>query len=152
MLVAEHELQDAGELVEVLAGVEQVHDLGGFGEPGGSDVPDPGRAVAGDRELAHVIGAAADAFGFDQVAEDAGGLEGGDVAGEGPVPDRVPVVCFVLGEEEASLTSRVRARPSSPLPSRPAVSFAVMGTPVPSITPRACPAAGTAASAPAFGW
>jgi hypothetical protein len=31
MLVAEHELQDAGELVEVLAGVEQVHDLGGFG-------------------------------------------------------------------------------------------------------------------------
>jgi hypothetical protein len=82
-----------------------------------------------------VIGAAADAFGFDQVAEDAGGLEGGDVAGEGPVPDRVPVVCFVLGEEEASLTSRVRARPSSPLPSRPAVSFAVMGTPVPSITP-----------------
>ena len=33
----------------------------------------------------------------------------------------------------ASLTSRVRARPSSPLPSRPAVSFAVTGTPVPSI-------------------
>ena len=28
----------------------------------------------------------------------------------------------------------MRARPSSPLPSRPAVSFAVMGTPVPSIT------------------
>jgi hypothetical protein len=34
----------------------------------------------------------------------------------------------------ASLTSRVRARPSSPLPSRPAVSLAVTGTPVPSMT------------------
>ncbi|HUY48299.1 MAG TPA: hypothetical protein VMV92_21640 [Streptosporangiaceae bacterium] len=34
----------------------------------------------------------------------------------------------------ASLTSRVRARPSSPFPARPAVSFAVIGTPVPSMT------------------
>jgi hypothetical protein len=33
----------------------------------------------------------------------------------------------------ASLTSRVRARPSAPLPSRPAVSLAVTGTPVPSM-------------------
>ena len=37
-------------------------------------------------------------------------------------------------KKTASLTSRVRARPSSPLPTRPAVSFAVMGTPVPSMT------------------
>jgi hypothetical protein len=36
-------------------------------------------------------------------------------------------------KKTASLTSRVRARPSSALPSRPAVSFAVTGTPVPSI-------------------
>ena len=28
--VAEHELQEAGEVVQVLAGVEQVDDLGGF--------------------------------------------------------------------------------------------------------------------------
>ena len=33
----------------------------------------------------------------------------------------------------ASLTSRVRARSAAPLPSRPAVSFAVTGTPVPSM-------------------
>ena len=37
-------------------------------------------------------------------------------------------------KKTASLASRVRARPSSPFPSRPAVSFAVMGTPVPSMT------------------
>ncbi len=36
-------------------------------------------------------------------------------------------------KKTASLASRVRARPSSPLPSRPAVSRAVTGTPVPSI-------------------
>ena len=35
-------------------------------------------------------------------------------------------------KKTASLTSRVRARPSSPLPCRPAVSRLVMGTPVPS--------------------
>ena len=70
----------------MLASVEQVHDLGGFGELGGGDVPDPGRAVADDRELADVIGAAADAFGFHQAAEDAGGLEGGDDATR-PAPD-----------------------------------------------------------------
>ena len=37
-------------------------------------------------------------------------------------------------KKTASLTSRVRARPSSPLPSLPAVSLLVMGTPVPSMT------------------
>jgi len=36
-------------------------------------------------------------------------------------------------KKTASLTSRVRARPSSPLPGRPAASRAVTGTPVPSI-------------------
>jgi hypothetical protein len=50
--------------VQVLAGVEQVHDLGGPGELGSGDVPDPGGAVAEDRELADVIGAAAGAFCF----------------------------------------------------------------------------------------
>ena len=52
--VAEHELQEAGEVVQVLAGVEQVHDLGGLGELGGGDVPDPGGAVAEDGQLADV--------------------------------------------------------------------------------------------------
>ena len=36
-------------------------------------------------------------------------------------------------KKTASLASRVRARPSSPLPARPAVSFEVTGTPVPSM-------------------
>ena len=36
-------------------------------------------------------------------------------------------------KKTASLTSRVRARPSSPLPALPAVSLEVTGTPVPSI-------------------
>ena len=30
--VQEHELEEAGEVVQVLAGMVQVHDLGGFGE------------------------------------------------------------------------------------------------------------------------
>jgi hypothetical protein len=68
-----------------------------------------------------MIGAAADAFGFDQVAEDAGGLERGDVAGEGPVPDRVPVVCFVLGEEGHD---EIRAVYAGLLADRPAFSSA----------------------------
>jgi hypothetical protein len=40
VLVAEHELQDAGELVQVLAGVVQIDDLGGLGEFRGGDAPD----------------------------------------------------------------------------------------------------------------
>jgi hypothetical protein len=47
-LVAEHELQDAGEVVEVLAGMPDIDDLGGLGELAGGDVPDPGGAVADD--------------------------------------------------------------------------------------------------------
>jgi hypothetical protein len=39
-LVAEHELQDAGEVVEVLAGMPDIDDLGGLGELAGGDVPD----------------------------------------------------------------------------------------------------------------
>jgi len=43
----------------------------------------------------------------------------------------VPRLSWV--KKTAGLTSRVRARPSSPLPLRPAVSLLVMGTPVPSM-------------------
>jgi len=46
VLVAEHEFQEASEVVQVLAGVVEVNDLGGFGESAGGDVPDPGGAVA----------------------------------------------------------------------------------------------------------
>jgi hypothetical protein len=41
-VVAEHELQQPGHLVPVLAGAEQIGDLGGFGELPGGQVPDPG--------------------------------------------------------------------------------------------------------------
>ena len=44
----------------------------------------------------------------------------------------------------AILTSRVRARPSSPLPSRPSVSAATIGTPVPSIAIYSLPGSGPA--------
>ena len=90
--------------MQVLAGVEQVHDLGGFGEFRGGDVPDPGGAVAENRELADVARAAAGAFGFHEVREHGGGLEGGDVAGGVPVPDRIAVLVKpVLGEEDSEL-------------------------------------------------
>jgi hypothetical protein len=86
-VVQEHELQEAGEVVQVLAGVVEVDDLGGFGELAAGDVPDPGGTVAEDGELADVIGAA-----------------GGDVAGGVPVPDRVSLVVeLVLGEEDGEL-------------------------------------------------
>ena len=53
-------------------------------------------------------------------------------------------------KKTASLTSRVRARPSSPLPSRPAVSFAVTGTPVPSIAAYSLSGSGDGGSGTSF--
>ena len=52
----------------------------------------------------NVVRAAADALGHDQALERGGGLEGGDVAGRGVVPDRVAAgVQLVLGEEDGHL-------------------------------------------------
>ena len=79
LAVAQHELEPTGEVVEVLAGVVEVDDLGG-GEFRGGDAPDPGGAIAEDGELADVIGAP-DPFRFHQVPERGGGLEGRDDAG-----------------------------------------------------------------------
>jgi hypothetical protein len=53
-MVAEHELHQLGEVVQVLASVVEVDDLGGLGELGAGDVPDLGCAVADDGELADV--------------------------------------------------------------------------------------------------
>ena len=47
-LVAEHELQEAGEVVSALAGVAGIDDLGGLGELDGGDVPEPGGDLAGE--------------------------------------------------------------------------------------------------------
>jgi len=84
--------------------VVEVGDLGGFGEFGGGDAPDPGGAVADDRELPDVVRAAADALSLDQVCEHGGGLEGGDDARGLPVADREAVGAeIVLGEEDGGL-------------------------------------------------
>jgi hypothetical protein len=39
-VVAEHELLELCQVVQVLAGVEQINDLGGLGESRGGQVPD----------------------------------------------------------------------------------------------------------------
>ena len=66
--------------------------------------------------------------------EHGGGLERGHIAGGAPVPDRVSLaVDLVLGEEDGELDLAGAGAAVFPLPSRPAVSFAVTGTPVPSI-------------------
>ena len=57
----------------MLAGMEQVDDLGGLGELAAGDVPDPGGAVAENRELADVARAAAGAFAFTRSANTAAG-------------------------------------------------------------------------------
>ncbi len=52
--VAEDAGEVRGEVVQVFAGVVEVHDGGGLGQDRGGQVPDPGRAVAQDDELADV--------------------------------------------------------------------------------------------------
>ena len=90
--------------MQVLAGVVEVHDLGGPGELRGGDVPDPGGAVAQDGELPDVAGAAADPLGLHEAGEHVRGLERGHVAGGIPVTDGVAVLIdLVLGEEHAEL-------------------------------------------------
>lgn len=61
--LAENGCERGGEIVQVLAGVVDVHDRGGFGRDRGGPVPDPGGAVAEHHQLADVIGAAAASFG-----------------------------------------------------------------------------------------
>ena len=124
---------EGGEVVDVFAGVVEVDDLGGGGEQLIGEVPDPHGAVAEDDELADVLSAAAAGFGVRELGEPGGGFEGGQVAGGARVADRAAVVVGLAWvNRQASLTSRVWARPSSPLPGRPSVSAVVIGTPVPS--------------------
>jgi hypothetical protein len=121
--------------VQVLAGVVEVDDLRRLGELRGRGIPDPGGSVAEDGELADVVRAAADAFGFHQVSERASGLEGRDDAGGGPVPDRVAVVVeFVLDEEDdAELDFPGPGPPVFALALPSGCSPLVTGTPVPSM-------------------
>lgn len=66
VVVAEGGCEQLGQGVQVFAGVVEVDDGGGFGQDRGSQVPDPGCAVAEDDELADVIGPAAAGFGVDR--------------------------------------------------------------------------------------
>ena len=91
VLVAEHAGELGGEGVQVFAGVVEVHDRGGFGQDRGGEVPDPGRAVAEDDELADVVGAAAAGFGVHQGGELGGGGEAAQVAGGVRVAHRAAV-------------------------------------------------------------
>ena len=93
-------VQPGGEGVQVFAGVVDVHDRGGFGQDRGGEVPDPGRAVAEDDELADVVGAAAAGFGVHQGGELVGGGEAAQVAGRVRVAHRPAlVVDGGLGEQ-----------------------------------------------------
>ena len=92
VVVAEHEGEQLAEVVQVLAGVVQIDDLGGFGEVLAGQVPDPVRAVAQDGQLADVAGAAAAGLGGHQGPEPGGGREGGQVGGGVRVADRVTVL------------------------------------------------------------
>jgi hypothetical protein len=89
--VGDDEVEQAGEFVQVFAGVEQVHDLGGCGEALLGQVPDPAGPVAQDHELAQVFAAAASGFGGEQVSEVLDRFQGGQVAGGVGVPDRAAV-------------------------------------------------------------
>ena len=70
-----------GEVVQVFAGVVDVHDRGGLGQDLGGQVSDPRSAVAEHDELADVFGAAAARFGLDQGGEPLGRVEGAHIAG-----------------------------------------------------------------------
>ena len=83
VLVAEDAGEARGQLVQVLAGVVDVHDRGSFGQDRGGEVPDPGRAVAEHDELADVVGAAAARLGGHQGGELVGGGEAAQLVESG---------------------------------------------------------------------
>ena len=98
--VAEDAGEVRGEVMQVFAGVVEVHDGGGLGQDRGGQVPDPGRPVAEDDELADVIGAAAAGFGVYLGGEFGGGGEAGQIAGGVRVAHRPAVgVNPGLGEQ-----------------------------------------------------
>ena len=86
----------------MLAGVVEVHDLGGLGEVLGSEVPDPGRAVAGEYELADAGGTAAAALSGRQDPEFDCGCRGKRTsAGRGPGGPPPSVLVWVAATARA---------------------------------------------------
>ena len=74
-----------GQVGEVFAGVEVVHDLGGVGEVLVGDGPDPFGAVTEHDGLSDLVEPAAVVLGLGVDGEGRGGFEGGDVAGRAGV-------------------------------------------------------------------
>lgn len=86
------------------------------------NVPDPGDTVADDGRLAGVIGVAADAFTFYEVADTCAGSKLA-INWRSPGPGPVATVVERVWVKTASLTSRVQPRPTARSPSRPAAFF-----------------------------
>jgi hypothetical protein len=80
----------AGQVVQVLAGVVDVGDMGGVRVERPGHAPDPGGAVADRDDLAEVLAAAAQVPGLRQVGEGVLAVEGGHVTGGAGVHHRVP--------------------------------------------------------------
>ena len=82
----------SGEVVQVLAGVIDVHDVGGVRVEGLGHGPDPGGAVAEGDDLAEVLAAAAQVLGLHQPGEGVLAVEGGHVGGGARVHHRPAVI------------------------------------------------------------
>ena len=80
------------EVVQVLAGVVDVHDVGGVRVEGLGHGPDPGGAVAEGDDLAEVLAAAAQVLGLHQPGEGVLAVEGGHVGGGAGVHHRPAII------------------------------------------------------------
>ena len=87
------------EVVQVLAGVVDVDDVGGVRVELLGHGPDPGGAVAEGDDLAEVLAAAAQVLGLDQSGEGVLAVEGGHVGGGAGVHHR-PAVLIQAGHGE----------------------------------------------------
>ena len=119
--VGHDEGQVAGQVVQVLAGVIQVDDLGGLGERSPSSAQIHFAAVADERRWCITPCLAAGLRPRPGRRIPSAGPEAGQVAGRGRVGDGPAPSSSYLAwvNRQASFTSRVWARPSSALPGPP---------------------------------
>jgi hypothetical protein len=78
----------SGEVVQVLSGVVDIHDVGGVRAKRLGHGPDPDRAVAERDDLTEVLAAAAQVLGLDPAGEGVLAVEGEGVAGRARVHHR----------------------------------------------------------------
>ena len=134
LVIAEHEFHQFRQVVQVLTGVIQIDDLRSLGELLAARFQIHADAVTQDDHLADVGGATAAGLAGHERPELECRAEGGHIGGRGQIAHRVAFgVDAVWVNATAIFTSRVCAVPSPSLPSRPAVSAANTGTPVPSM-------------------